>query len=259
MGHGLLDDRVVIITGAGQGIGRAIARAFADEGAALALIEMNAQALAETEAELQGGGHRARAYTLDVTDYEAYGRAISDVARQWGHIDVLVNNAAIVRYATILEDSLADWRKQIGVDLEAVYMGTKMTVPHMVERRHGCIISISSIQGFVSSGRYGAYNAAKAGIIGLTKSLAYELAPYGIVANAIAPGIIRSGMSFVDGVDETTTEDFLVWYYEKRHVPMARAGQPDDVAGAAVFLASEYCRYMTGQVLVVDGGLTSTV
>jgi NAD(P)-dependent dehydrogenase (short-subunit alcohol dehydrogenase family) len=137
-------------------------------------------------------------------------------------------------------------------------MGTKMTVPYMVKQNFGRIISTTSIQGFASSGTCGAYNAANGGIIAFTKSLAVELAPYNIAANAVAPGFMRTPMSIVNGVDETTTEDFIKWYVEKRHVPMARTGYPEDVSGAVVFLASDYCRYMTGQVLVVDGGLTST-
>jgi NAD(P)-dependent dehydrogenase (short-subunit alcohol dehydrogenase family) len=135
---------------------------------------------------------------------------------------------------------------------------SKLAAPYMVEQKFGRIINVTSIQGFASSGTCGAYNAAKGGIIALTKSMAVELAPYNIAVNAIAPGFMRTPMSFIDGVDETTTEPFLKWYVEMRHVPMARTGYPEDDAGAAVFLASEYCRYMTGQVLVVDGGLTST-
>ena len=169
-----------------------------------------------------------------------------------------MNNAAIAFYGTILEDTLDSWRKQLSVNLEAVYMGTKMTVPYMVDQNFGRIISIASIQGFASSGECGPYNAAKGGIIAFTKSLAVELAPYNIAANAIAPGFMRTQMSIIDGVDETQTGEFRTWYVEKRHVPMARTGYPEDVSGTAVFLASDYCRYMTGQLLVVDGGLTST-
>lgn len=260
MGRDLLKGRTAIITGAGQGLGRAIAREFADEGAAVALVEINPQTLAEAEAELKSKGHPAHAFPVDITNYEAYGQAIADAAAKWGHIDILVNNAAIAYYGTILQEreTLENWRKQIAVNLEAVYMGTKMTVPYMVKQNFGRIISVASIQGFASSGECGAYNAAKGGIIAFTKSLAVELAPYNIAANAVAPGFMRTPMSFVDGVDETTTEPFLTWYVGKRKVPMARTGYPEDVSGTVVFLASDYCRYMTGQVLVVDGGLTST-
>jgi NAD(P)-dependent dehydrogenase (short-subunit alcohol dehydrogenase family) len=254
MARELLKGRVAIITGAGQGLGYAIAKEYAAEGATVALIERDQDALECAQDDIGN----ALAYELDVTDYETYGRAIADVAEKAGHIDILVNNAAIAFYGTILEDTLDSWRKQLSVNLEAVYMGTKMTVPYMVDQNFGRIISIASIQGFASSGECGPYNAAKGGIIAFTKSLAVELAPYNIAANAIAPGFMRTQMSIIDGVDETQTEEFRTWYVEKRHVPMARTGYPEDVSGTAVFLASDYCRYMTGQLLVVDGGLTST-
>ena len=254
MARELLKGRVAIITGAGQGLGYAIAKEYAAEGATVALIERDQDALERAQDDIGN----ALAYELDVTDYETYGRAIADVAEKAGHIDILVNNAAIAFYGTILEDTLDSWRKQLSVNLEAVYMGTKMTVPYMVDQNFGRIISIASIQGFASSGECGPYNAAKGGIIAFTKSLAVELAPYNIAANAIAPGFMRTQMSIIDGVDETQTEEFRSWYVEKRHVPMARTGYPEDVSGTAVFLASDYCRYMTGQLLVVDGGLTST-
>jgi NAD(P)-dependent dehydrogenase (short-subunit alcohol dehydrogenase family) len=258
MGRGLLTDQVALVTGAGQGLGRTIAREFAVEGAIVALLERNAATLEETRRSIEESGGQAVSYAIDITDYERYAAAVAAIVAERGRIDILVNNAAISRYGTILEDTLEDWRAQITVNLEAVYMGTKLVAPQMVAQGSGRIINITSIQGFLSSGDCGAYNAAKGGIIAFTKSLAVELAPHGIAANAIAPGFMRTPMSFIDGVDETTTGDFLDWYVDRRKVPMARTGYPEDVSGAAVFLASDYCRYMTGQVLVVDGGLTST-
>jgi len=258
MPHDLLRDRVALVTGAGQGLGASVAREFAAEGAAVALVEINLANVTAVEAEICAKGGRAQAYPLDITDYAAYQRAMDDVVARWGRLDILVNNAAIAFYATILDDTLENWRKQIAVNLEAVYMGSKMAAPIMVRQGGGRIISITSVQGFVSSGMCGAYNAAKGGIIALTKSMAVELAPYNILVNAVAPGFMLTPMSIVDGVDETQSPDFLDWYVGKRKIPLARTGYPEDDAGAAVFLASEYCRYMTGQVLVVDGGLTST-
>lgn len=258
MGRELLKDRVAIITGAGQGLGRAVAREFAEEGCAVALVDINLRTLGETEAELKKKDQPVLGYVLDITDYTAYAKAIGEVAEKWGHVDILVNNAAIAMYGTILEDSLEQWRKQISVNLEAVYMGTKLVVPYMVRQHFGRIINIASIQGFTASGQCGAYNAAKGGMIALTKSLAVELAAYNIAVNAVAPGFMCTPMSVVNGVEESTTEDFQKWYVEKRHIPMARTGYPEDVSGTVVFLASNYCRYMTGNLLVVDGGLTST-
>ena len=258
MAHNLLTGRTAVITGAGQGLGQAVAREYAAEGAAVALIERNADTLAAAEQELRAAGAQVLAYALDITDYTAYGAAINDVVARWGHLDILVNNAAIVRYGTILEDTLDNWRAMITVNLEAVYMGSKLAAPHMVKQNFGRIISTASIQGFASGGSVGAYNAAKRGIIALTKSMAVELAPYNIADNAVAPGFMRTPMSMANGVDETLSDNFQEWYVRRRHIPMARSGVPEDDAGAFVFLASEYCRYMTGQVLVVDGGLTST-
>ena len=124
--------------------------------------------------------------------------------------------------------------------------------------RAGRIIHIASIQGFASSGEVGSYNAAKGGIIALTKSMAVELGPYNILVNAVAPGFMSTPMSIVNGVNETETPDFLEWYVKKGKIPLRRTGYPEDVSGTVIFLASNYCRYMTGQLLVVDGGLMST-
>jgi NAD(P)-dependent dehydrogenase (short-subunit alcohol dehydrogenase family) len=139
-----------------------------------------------------------------------------------------------------------------------VWLGSKLVAPHMVRQGEGRIIHISSVQGFVSSGACGAYNAAKAGVIGLTASMAVELAPHGILVNAVAPGFLRTPMSVVDGQDETETPEFRGWYLDRGRIPLRRVGEPGDVAGAVVFLASPLCRWMTGQVLVVDGGMTAT-
>jgi NAD(P)-dependent dehydrogenase (short-subunit alcohol dehydrogenase family) len=256
---GLLADQVCIVTGAGQGLGRCVALEMAAEGGCVVLLERNADTLRAVEGEIAAKGGVARSFALDVTDYDAYRSAVDGVIAEFGRIDVLVNNAAINPPArTILNDTLEDWRRTIAINLEAVYMGSKLVAPHMVERKSGRIIHIASIQGFASSGEVGAYNAAKGGIIALTKSMAVELGPYDILVNAVAPGFMSTPMSIINGVNETETPEFLEWYVKKGKIPLRRTGYPEDVSGTVIFLASSYCRYMTGQLLVVDGGLMST-
>jgi 3-oxoacyl-[acyl-carrier protein] reductase len=256
---GLLDDRICLVSGAGQGLGRSIALEMAAEGAIVALIERNPETLAGVAEEIKAKGGEARAYALDVTDYDRYGAAVTDVIAKRGRVDVLVNNAAInPPTRTILTDTLEDWRRTIATNLEAVYMGSKLVAPHMVKQQAGRIIHIASIQGFAASGDCGPYNAAKGGIIAYTQSMAVELGRYNILVNAVAPGFMVTPMSIVNGVDETTTPDFIEWYVNRRKIPLGRSGLPEDVSGTVIFLASDYCRYMTGQLLVVDGGLMST-
>ena len=255
----LLAGQVAIVTGAGQGLGRATALEMASEGCSVALLEQNGETLAEVVSEIRERGGACEGHELDITDHAACEAAIGHTVETHGKIDVLVNNAAISPPSkTILEDSLDEWRRTIAVDLEAVYMGSKLVAPHMVERKAGRIISIASVQGFAASGDLGAYNAAKGGIIALTKSMAVELGQYNILVNAVAPGFMRTPMSIMDGVDATRTPEFVDWYVERNRIPLRRTGYPEDVSGAVVFLASKYCRYITGHLLVVDGGLTST-
>lgn len=255
----LLADQVCVVTGAGQGLGRTVSLEMASEGAKVMLLERNPGTLRGVREEIEAAGGTARAFALDVTDYEAYRKAVAEVIGEFGRVDVLVNNAAVNPPArTILQDTLEDWRRTIQINLESVYMGSKLVAPHMVERRAGRIIHIASIQGFASSGEVGAYNAAKGGILAFTKSMAVELGPYNILVNAVAPGFMSTPMSIINGVNETETPEFIEWYLKKGKIPLRRTGYPEDVSGTVVFLASQYCRYMTGQLLVVDGGLMST-
>jgi NAD(P)-dependent dehydrogenase (short-subunit alcohol dehydrogenase family) len=252
-----LEGRVCVVTGAAQGIGAAIAKEFAREGAVVAALDRKPDVEQVCEAIRSGGG-QAFAHVLDITDQQAYRTAVEIIASQSGRIDTLVNNAAIWRVGDILTDNLEEWREVQRVNLEAVYWGCKLVAPHMARQQRGRIVTIASIQAMATDGGAGSYVAAKGALVSFTKSLAVELAPHGVLANAIAPGFIHTSMSIVNGVDETETEFFKEWYVKRRKVPMARVGQPEEIARVAVFLASDDCSYVTGHTLVVDGGLTAT-
>ncbi len=258
-GKHLVADLVCIITGAGQGLGAAVAHEFAVEGAQVVLLDQNTDTLAAAEAAIVAGGGKAVSYQLDVTSYDRFAEVVETVMNRFGRIDVLVNNAAINPPTwTILEDTLENWHRTIAVNLDAVFIGSKLVAAHMVKAGSGRIIHITSVQGYVSSGECGSYNAAKGGIIALTKSMAVELGPHNILVNAVAPGFMITPMSVMHGVEISETPEFLEWYVNRGRIPLRRSALPSEVAGTVVFLASDYCRYMTGQVLVVDGGLTST-
>jgi NAD(P)-dependent dehydrogenase (short-subunit alcohol dehydrogenase family) len=252
-----LTDRVALVTGAAQGIGAAILAEFTREGATVAGIDRKKE-VEEICLENSGDHSRALPFVFDITDREAYTRCVQEVVSRLGKIDILVNNAAIAIYGDIFEASLEQWRTTQRVNLEAVYLGCKLVAPYMARHHWGRIISISSTQAIATEARVGAYAAAKGGLVSLTKSLAVELAPHGVLANAIAPGCIHTPMSVIEGVDETETDIFKEWYVSKRKIPLARPGEPEEVARVAVFLASPDCSYLTGQTIVVDGGLTIT-
>jgi NAD(P)-dependent dehydrogenase (short-subunit alcohol dehydrogenase family) len=254
-----LAETVCMITGAAQGLGAAVARAMALEGAQVVLLDRQSAVLEATCDGIAGGGGRAEAHVLDVTDEDRFAEVVSSVIGRHGRIDVLVNNAAIQPPAlSILDDTMENWGRTLRINLDGVYIGSRLVAPHMVAAGRGRIIHIASVQGFVSSGRCGSYNAAKGAVLALTKSMAVELGPHGILVNAVAPGFMVTPMSVVDGVDETTTPEFREWYVERGRIPLRRAGLPEEVAGTVLFLASPLCRYMTGQkVLVMPPSTTS--
>lgn len=249
-----LKDRIAIVTGASSGIGEATARRFAGEGATVVAIARREERLAQLSEECGG----IEPFPCDVTDHPGLERCVQQTIEHHGRIDILVNNAGFSYYERCEESTLEHWRETMAVNLEAMYVLARLIVPHMIAQRYGRIVNVSSIQSLAADATVGAYAATKGGINAWSRCLAVDLAEHNILANVVAPGCIHTEMSFVNGVDETQTEYFREWYVRQRKIPLARPGSADEVANAILFLSGDQCTYITGQVLVVDGGLTIT-
>jgi NAD(P)-dependent dehydrogenase (short-subunit alcohol dehydrogenase family) len=247
-----LAGQVAIVTGAASGIGRAAARRLADEGAMVVGVDRDKKGLDEIQ------DNRIHVFPCDVTDHVALGRCVEETIRKHARIDILINNAGFSFYERLTDSTLEHWRKTFEVNLEGMYVLAKLVAPHMIRRKYGRIVNVSSIQAIAAEGVVGAYVASKGGVAAWTRSLAVDLAEYGILVNAVAPGVIRTPMSVINGVDETETEIFRKWYVEQRKIPLARAGSAQEVANVILFLSGDQCTYITGHMLVVDGGLTIT-
>jgi len=243
----LLQDKVALVTGAAQGIGKEIALCFAREGADLALCDCDTEALGKACAEIQALGRRACAVTVDVSRADQVQEAVNKIIDSYERIDILVNNAGITRDSFILRMSEGEWDAVIAVNLKGAYNLTKTVIKTMVRKRAGRIVNIASIVGLVGNAGQANYAASKAGLIGLTKSVAKEVASRGITVNAIAPGFIQTRMT--DVLPEAIKKKML------DSIPLGHFGTPADVANAALFLASGLSDYVTGQVIVVDGGM----
>lgn len=241
-----LSQRVAIVTGSGRGIGRAIALKLAGVGAAVVVNDINDTAKAVAE-EIRAIGGRSQAILADVSSSSEVARLVEEAVASYGKVDILVNNAGISRDQLLLRMSDEDWDKVLNTNLKSVFLCTRAVLKHMVKQRWGRIVSISSIVGIVGNRGQANYASAKAGIIGFTRTVAKEVASRGITANAIAPGFIDTGMT--QALDEKWREEL------KERIPVGYFGLPQDVAEAVAFLVSEEARYITGQVLGVDGGL----
>jgi 3-oxoacyl-[acyl-carrier protein] reductase len=243
---GLLDNRVSLVTGASRGIGRAIAQAFAAEGAHVVLAARDAAKLAEAVAEIETKGGKAEALAVDVADRGSVEAAVAQVVATHGRIDHLVNNAGVTRDNLLLRMKDEEWRQVLDTNLTGAFLCTQAVLKPMLKQRSGRIVSITSVVGLGGNAGQANYAASKAGVIGFTKSVAREVASRGITANAIAPGFIETDMTAA--MSEKAREAVFA------RVPLGRVGRPEDVAGAALFLVSDAAAYVTGQVLAVDGG-----
>lgn len=244
----LLDGKVALVTGGSRGIGRAIAVALAREGAKVAInFAGNEKAAEETKALVEQAGSEAILLKADVSDKDADAALIDTVVKTYGKIDILVNNAGITRDSLMLRMKEDDFDAVIDTNLRSVFYLTKAAAKSMMKKRTGRIINMSSVVGLTGNAGQVNYAAAKAGVLGITKSAAKELASRSITVNAVAPGFIETDMT--DVLSDTVKESLL------HEIPLKRMGEPKDVANAVLFLASDQSAYITGQVIHVDGGL----
>lgn len=240
--------RTVLITGASRGIGAACARAFAEDGCRIAINYLNSEEKARALCdELTALGVDAMTVRANVGDSAAVKEMVARVEERFGRIDVLVNNAGVAMQKLFTDTSDDEWNRMISTNLSAAFYCARAAVPAMIRAHSGCIINIVSMWGEVGASCEVAYSAAKAGLIGLTKALAKELGPSGVRVNAISPGVIMTDM--MSGFSE---EDVAVL---KEETPLCALGSPEDIARAAVFLASQKARFITGQVIGVNGGM----
>jgi 3-oxoacyl-[acyl-carrier protein] reductase len=242
------ENQVAVVTGAGRGIGHAIALRLANEGARVASVsrtEANAQ---RTAAEINSArADAAKAYAVDVADQTAVQKAAEQILEDFGRVDILVNNAGVTRDGLSMRMSLDDWDTVLNTNLKGAFIFAQALMRPMIKQRSGRIINISSVIGLIGNAGQANYAASKAGLIGLTKSLARELASRGITVNAIAPGLIETDMT---GVLSDEVRHAIL-----QKIPLGKLGAPEDIAAAVAFLASAEAKYITGQVLTVDGGM----
>ncbi len=239
--------KVALVTGASQGIGRAVAIRLAKDGISVALAARNEDKLKEVAAEIAAAGGSAETFVLDVASEESIKTTAKAVLAHYGKLDILVNNAGITRDNLLLRMKRADWDDVLLTNLTGTFLLTQALMGSMIKARFGRIINISSVVGRIGQAGQANYTASKAGLIGFTKSLAREIASRGVTANVVAPGFIESPMTAV--LDEKQTQSILA------HIPLGRIGSDADVAHAVAFLASDGAGYITGHVLDVNGGM----
>ncbi len=242
-----LANQIAVVTGAGRGIGRAIALKFAVEGADVVCISRTAENCEKAAGEVRGLGRRAWARAVDVADGAAVAAAGQAILAETGRVDILVNNAGVTRDGLLMRMSEADWDTVLDTNLKGAFLFTKAFARAFLKQRSGRIINVASVIGLIGNAGQCNYAASKAALIGFTKSVAREMGSRGVTVNALAPGFVETDMTA--GLGPEVRRQVL------ESIPLQRLGQPEDIADAALFLASTAARYVTGQVLTVDGGM----
>ncbi len=244
---GLLEGKIAVITGGAQGIGEAIAKKLAGEGASIAVLDINLEKASETAQAIKTLGVDAESYKVDVSNLQQVQEVVDKIVERFKRIDILVNNAGITRDTLMMRMTEQDWDLVIAINLKGVFNFTKAVTRIMLSQRAGNIVNIASVVGIIGNASQANYSASKAGVIGLTKTTAKEFASRNIRVNAVAPGFIRTAMT------DKLSEEVVKKYMDA--IPLKALGTPDDVAKTVLFLASDLSSYVTGEVIKVDGGL----
>ena len=243
-----LNGKVALVTGAARGLGRCIAESLAAAGAKIACIDVNTESLTDTVAAIRAGGGEAEPIACDVTQSDRVGETVNEVIKLWGALNILVNNAGITRDNVIVRMKDEQWDSVLNINLRGTFLFTRAAARPMMKAREGRIINIASVSGLMGNPGQVNYSASKAGVIGLTRTVARELSSRNVTVNAVAPGFIATDMTAALG-EEILQE-------VRKQIPLGRMGDPQDVADAVLYLASDAASFITGHVLTVDGGLT---